>query len=335
MPTIEDAFFSDDSRIRIAAVFAFGKIAQDEDVESLSEPFDDHVLEVQMATVKALEEIGTAQAREMLELAVSSSEPEVQLLAQAALDALKADDELIYAVSPAMIERGLFGVPASARGTGRDLGRYDAPTEEGWANVTPEGSRGGCSESAGRHRRRLRRLFGIGRVLQRLEYELSAGRAKISASLLSADFGYLADSIKSAERAGVDEFHFDVMDGHFVPNLTFGPPILEAVKRHATKPIDVHVMERSPEHLLPVYASAGGDIITIHIEGVADVDETIDVILEAGAQPAVAVRPRTPVSALRTIADRVKRILVMTVEPGFGGQEFCLILCPRSMRRCR
>ncbi len=120
----------------------------------------------------------------------------------------------------------------------------------------------------------------------------------------------------------MDEFHFDVMDGHFVPNLTFGPPILEAVERYATKPIDVHVMERSPENLIPVYASSGGDIITIHIEGVADVDETVDVILEAGVQPAVAIRPRTPVSALRTIADRVRRVLVMTVEPGFGGQEF-------------
>ena len=146
--------------------------------------------------------------------------------------------------------------------------------------------------------------------------------AKISASLLSADFGYLADSIRSAEEAGVDEFHFDVMDGHFVPNLTFGPPILEAVKRHATLPIDVHVMERSPEPMIPVLASAGGDIITIHIEGVADVDQTIDIILEAGAEPAVAIRPRTPVSALWAVADRVKRVLVMTVEPGFGGQEF-------------
>ena len=146
--------------------------------------------------------------------------------------------------------------------------------------------------------------------------------AKISASLLSADFGYLANSIHSAEDAGIDEFHFDVMDGHFVPNLTFGPPILEAVKRYATKPIDVHVMERSPEQLIPVYVAAGGDIITIHIEGVADVDETIDVILEAGAQPAVAVRPRTPVSALWSVADRVRRVLIMTVEPGFGGQDF-------------
>ena len=139
LPTIEDAFYSDDSGIRIAAVLAFGKIAQDDDVDSLSELFDDHVLEVQMATVKALEEIGTAQAREMLELAVSSSEPGVQQLAQVAIDSLKAEDELIYAVSPTMIERGLFGVPASARTANRDLARYDAPTEEGWANVTSEG----------------------------------------------------------------------------------------------------------------------------------------------------------------------------------------------------
>ena len=146
--------------------------------------------------------------------------------------------------------------------------------------------------------------------------------AKISASLLSADFGYLADSIKAAEIAGVDEFHFDVMDGHFVPNLTFGPPILEAVKRHATKPIDVHMMDRSPEHLIPPLAEAGGDIITVHIEGVADVDQTIDIILEAGAAPAVAIRPRTPVSALWSVADRIRRILVMTVEPGLGGQDF-------------
>ena len=152
---------------------------------------------------------------------------------------------------------------------------------------------------------------------------------KISASLLSADFGYLADSIFAAEEAGVDEFHFDVMDGHFVPNLTFGTPILEAVKRYATKPIDVHVMERSPEHLIPALANAGGDIITVHIEGVADIDQTIDVILEAGAEPAVAIRPRTPVSSLWSVADRVRRLLVMTVEPGFGGQQFMPSTIPK------
>ena len=139
LPTIEDAFYSNDAQVRIAAVAAFGNLAGDDDVDALSEPFDDHVLEVQMATIKALEQIGTDQAREMLSLAETSSEPEVQELASAALTALKADDDLIYAVSPTMIERGLFGVPASARRPGRDLSRYDAPTEEGWANVDSEG----------------------------------------------------------------------------------------------------------------------------------------------------------------------------------------------------
>lgn len=139
LPTIEDAFYSGDAQIRIAAVMAFGAIAGDDDVESLSEPFDDHVLEVQMASVHALASIGSPQAREMLSLAVSSSEPEVQRIAQAALDMLKAEDDLIYAISPNMVAQGLFGAPMGARKPARDLSRYDAPTEEGWANVTPEG----------------------------------------------------------------------------------------------------------------------------------------------------------------------------------------------------
>ena len=139
LPIIEDAFYSNDPNVRISAVLAFGSIAGDDEIHSLSEPFDDHILEVQMATIKALEQIGTTQAREMLSLAVSSSEPEVQQLAQAALDALKAEDDLMYAVSPTMVERGLFGVPASVRKQARDVSRYDAPTEEGWANVTAEG----------------------------------------------------------------------------------------------------------------------------------------------------------------------------------------------------
>ena len=139
LTTIEDAFYSNDPNLRISAVLAFGSIASDDEIHSLSEPFDDHILEVQMATIKALEQIGTAQAREMLSLAVSSSEPDVQQLAQAALDALKAEDDLMYAVSPTMVERGLFGVPAAARNDSRNMSRYDAPTEEGWANVTSEG----------------------------------------------------------------------------------------------------------------------------------------------------------------------------------------------------
>ena len=139
LPTIEDAFYSNDARVRISAVMAFGNLANDDDVEGLAEPFDDHVLEVQMATVQALGNIGTPQAREMLSLAVSSSEPDVQQMAQTALDLLKAEDDLTYAISPDMVAQGLFGVPMGARKPARDLSRYDAPTEEGWVNVTPEG----------------------------------------------------------------------------------------------------------------------------------------------------------------------------------------------------
>lgn len=139
LPTIEDGFYSNNPNVRIAAVLAFGNIAGDDDIHSLSEPFDDHILEVQIATIQALERVGTPQAREMLSLAVSNSEPEVQQRAQTALDTLKAEDDLMYAVSPTMVERGLFGAPATARDTSRDMSRYDAPTEEGWANVTPEG----------------------------------------------------------------------------------------------------------------------------------------------------------------------------------------------------
>ncbi len=139
LPSIEDAFYSGDARIRIAAVMAFGEVGGDDDVESLSEPFDDHVLEVQMATVQALANIGSPQAREMLALAVKSSEPEVQRMAQTGLDLLKAEDNLMYAVSPDMVAQGLFGMPLGTRQPPRDLSRYDAPTEEGWANVTSEG----------------------------------------------------------------------------------------------------------------------------------------------------------------------------------------------------
>ncbi len=139
LPTIEDAFYSNQASVRIASVLAFGYLAEDEEVDRMAEPFDDHVLDVQKATVQALERIGGEQAREMLSLAETSSEPEVQDAARTALEALKADDELIYAISPAMIERGMFGTPTATSSSNRDLARYDAPTEEGWANITSEG----------------------------------------------------------------------------------------------------------------------------------------------------------------------------------------------------
>ena len=152
---------------------------------------------------------------------------------------------------------------------------------------------------------------------------------KISASLLAADFSRLADSISEAADAGVDEFHFDIMDGAFVPNLTFGPPIQEAVRSLTTLPIDAHMMVRSPSALISQVASAGADIITIHIEATSDPDAAIDEILEHKASPAIAIRPNTPVSALERVADRIDRVLIMTVEPGFGGQPFLTSQLPK------
>ncbi len=164
---------------------------------------------------------------------------------------------------------------------------------------------------------------------QRSRQVVQPSRVKISASLLAADFGRLADSISDAVDAGVDEFHFDIMDGAFVPNLTFGPPIQETVRSLTNLPIDAHMMVRSPSNLIPQVASAGADIITIHIESTSNPDAAIDEILEHDASPAIAIRPNTPVSALERVADRIDRVLIMTVEPGFGGQQFLASQLPK------
>ncbi len=139
LPEIENALDSLDACVRGAAAKAFGAIAEDDDVETLNEPLDDHVLEVQLAAVAALKTIGTPSARNMLKMAEKSSEPAVQEAAKSSLAALKDEDELIFAVSPTMLDRGLYGAPFAGDGHERDLTRYDAPTQEGWANVDSEG----------------------------------------------------------------------------------------------------------------------------------------------------------------------------------------------------
>lgn len=145
--------------------------------------------------------------------------------------------------------------------------------------------------------------------------------AKISASLLGADIGHLADSVAAAEAAGIDEIHFDVMDGRFVPDISFGEPVLEAVNRITDLPIDVHMMVWHPDLHVQRIADVGADIMTVHVEATTDISWVVDVIREAGLRPAVAYSPDTPVTEVRRVADRVDRILVMTVEPGFGGQS--------------
>lgn len=144
----------------------------------------------------------------------------------------------------------------------------------------------------------------------------------ISPSILSADFTRLAEEIAMIEAAGADLIHVDVMDGHFVPNLTVGPPVIKALKRVATRPLDVHLMVADPDRTAQWYVEAGADIVTIHIEAATHVHRTVEAIRAGGAIPGITLNPGTPVSALAEILPFVDLVLVMSVNPGFGGQSF-------------
>jgi ribulose-phosphate 3-epimerase len=145
---------------------------------------------------------------------------------------------------------------------------------------------------------------------------------KIAPSILSADFARLADGIGEAEAAGAEWIHVDVMDGHFVPNLTIGPPVVAAVRRVTRLPLDVHLMIAAPERLVDAFISAGADRITVHQEACVHLHRTVEQIREGGALPGVALNPATPVGALDEILPYVDLVLVMTVNPGFGGQRY-------------
>jgi ribulose-phosphate 3-epimerase len=150
----------------------------------------------------------------------------------------------------------------------------------------------------------------------------SYGRVKIAPSLLAADFTQLAQQIKDAEAAGADLFHFDVMDGHFVPNITMGAFILEQVRQVTTLPLDVHLMIVEPEHFIEQFAGAGADSISVHVEACPHLHRTLQQIREAGCKVGVALNPHTPADMLAEIITMVDIINVMTVNPGFGGQKF-------------
>jgi len=144
----------------------------------------------------------------------------------------------------------------------------------------------------------------------------------IAPSILSADFARLAEEVAAVERAGADLLHIDVMDGHFVPNLTVGPPIVEALKKVTKLPLDVHLMITNADAFIPEFAAAGADYLTVHVEACPHLHRTIQSIKECGVKAGVTLNPATPIQSLQEILPEVDLVLIMSVNPGFGGQKF-------------
>ena len=145
---------------------------------------------------------------------------------------------------------------------------------------------------------------------------------KIAPSILSADFSRLGEDIRAVDRAGADYIHVDVMDGHFVPNITIGPLVVAALRKVTDKPLDVHLMIENPDAYIPEFARAGADIITVHQEAVPHLHRTVQLIKSFGKKAGVSLNPATPVTTLDVILDDLDLVLVMSVNPGFGGQAF-------------
>lgn len=156
----------------------------------------------------------------------------------------------------------------------------------------------------------------------------------IAPSILSADFGRLAEDVKTVEEAGADWIHVDVMDGRFVPNITIGPLVCDAVNKATELPVDVHLMIESPDSYIEAFVRAGADIVTVHQETCPHLHRTLERIRELGAMPGVALNPSTPVWSLEDVVPYLDMILIMTVNPGFGGQSF-IPTSPAKLRTTR
>ena len=157
------------------------------------------------------------------------------------------------------------------------------------------------------------------------------GPVQIAPSILSADFAALGEQIAAVERGGADLIHVDVMDGHFVPNITIGPPVVRAIRRVASRPLDVHLMIEQPDRYVEAFIDAGADMVSVHVEVVPHLHRTICLIKKLGARAGAVLNPSTPAVALQDIAGELDYVLIMSVNPGFGGQAFI----PHSVEKVR
>ncbi|HIE66087.1 MAG: ribulose-phosphate 3-epimerase [Nitrospira sp.] len=160
---------------------------------------------------------------------------------------------------------------------------------------------------------------------------VSSDPIKIAPSILAADFSRLGEEIRAVEAAGADWIHIDVMDGRFVPNLTIGPLIVDAVRKVTTLPLDVHLMIVEPDNLIPEFIKAGADSVTVHVEACPHLHRTIQMVKQHGARAGVSLNPATPISSVEEILGEIDLLLIMSVNPGFGGQAFI----PRVLNKIR